>query len=101
VRIMMLNQSPRNLHDPNDSEYHVRVQALLNGYASPGTQVDLCYPDDHAGAGIARTMSRQGARSELNYFTSTPALIRKAVWAEQNGYDAVIQVNESPAQIVR
>lgn len=89
----MLNQSPRNLSDPNDSEYHERVQALLNTYASHGTQVELCYPDDHVGAGIARAMAKQGARSELNYFTSTPALIRKAVWAEQNGYDAVIQSN--------
>ena len=89
----MLNQSPRNLNNPNDNEYHERVQALLNSYASPGTQVELQYPDDHAGAGIARAMSRQGARSELNYFTSTPALIRKAVWAEQSGFDAVIQSN--------
>jgi allantoin racemase len=93
VRIMMLNQSPRNLSNPNDSEYHERVQALLNSYASPGNQVELHYPDDHVGAGIARAMSKQGARSELNYFTSTPALIRKAVWAEQNGFDAVIQSN--------
>jgi allantoin racemase len=90
---MMLNQSPRDLNDPDDNEYHERVRALLTTYASPGTQIDVCYPDDHPGAGIARAMSRHGARSELNYFTSTPALIRKAVWAEQNGYDAVIQSN--------
>lgn len=93
MRIMMLNQSPRDLNDPNDNEYHERVQALLNSYVSPGTEIDLCYPEDHPGAGIARAMNRQGARSELNYFTSTPALIRKAVWAEQNGYGAVIQSN--------
>lgn len=93
MRIMMLNQSPRNPNDPDATEYHERVQALLNSYASPGTQVELHYPDDHPGAGIPRAMARQGARSELNYFTSTPALIRKAVWAEQNGFDAIIQSN--------
>jgi Asp/Glu/hydantoin racemase len=93
MRIMMLNQSPRNMNNPNDSEYHERVQALLNGYGSPGTSVELHYPDDHPGAAIAQVMSKQRARSELNYFTSTPALIRKAVWAEQNGFDAVIQSN--------
>jgi len=93
MRIMMLNQSPRDLDDADDNEYHQRVQALLDGYGSPGTQVELCYPDDHPGAGIARVMGKQGARSELNYYTSTPALMRKAVWAEQNGYDAVIQSN--------
>src|SRR5262245_61338198 len=65
VRIMMLNQSPRDLNDPDDHEYHERVQTILNTYVSPGTQIDVCYPDDHPGAGITETMSRQGARSEL------------------------------------
>jgi len=93
VRIMMLNQSPRNLNDPDDNEYHERVQAILNSYASPGAEVILDYPDDHPGAAIARVMGKQGSRSELNYFTSAAALVRKAVWAEQNGFDAVIQSN--------
>ncbi len=93
MRIMMLNQSPRDLNNPDDTEYHERVQALLNSYASPGTEVILDYPDDHPGAGIARVMGKQGSRSELNYYTSTAALVRKAVWAEQHGFDAVIQSN--------
>lgn len=90
VRIMVLNQSPA---DPSDSEYHQRVEPILRSYASPGTQVDLCYPEDYPGAGLGRVISAQGVHNELDYEVSTPALVRKAVWAEQNGYDAVIQSN--------
>src|SRR6266498_2100989 len=91
MRIMFLNQSPRNPRD--NEEYHTRVQALLSSYASPGTQVELCYPDDYPGANLSRTMNAQSVHSDLNYLMSTHALVRKAVWAEQNGYDAVVQSN--------
>ena len=84
MRIMVLNQTPRR---PSDNEYHERVEPLLRSYGSPGTQVDLCYPDD-------RPDRAQGdGASLLGKHMSTPGLIRKAIWAEQNGYDAVIQSN--------
>ena len=84
MRIMFLNQQPRRSRDDGS---HERVQALLSGYASPGTKVQLCYPDD-TGVRVEESI-----RSELPYAVTLPALIRKAVWAEQNGYDAVIQSN--------
>lgn len=90
MRIMVLNQSPR---DPTDDEYHTRAEGLLRSYASPGTEIDLCYPDDYPGGAVGRRMSEQGIHSELNYAVSMTSLIKKAVWAEQNGYDAVIQSN--------
>ncbi len=90
MRIMFLNHRPR---DPKDDEYHRRVQTLLAGYASPGTQVDLCYPDDYPGAGIARIMAGQGVNTDLAYLMGANALVRKTVWAEANGYEAVIQSN--------
>ena len=83
MRIMFLNQAARR----SDEEYHEHVEPLLRSYASPGTQVDLCYPDDDYDRA-------QGAGSSpLGKALGTPALIRKTVWAEQNGYDAVIQSN--------
>ncbi len=90
MKIMFLNHRPR---DPRDEEYHTRVQALLSGYASPGTQVEVCYPDDYPGAGVARTMDAQGVHSDLAYLLAANALVRKTSWAERNGYDAVIQSN--------
>lgn len=88
MRIMFLNQSPRR---PADDAYYARVQALLQSYASAGTQVELSFPDEYRGAGVAQAMGARGVRSELPYALSVPALVRKAVWAEANGYNAVVQ----------
>lgn len=83
MRIMFLNQAARRA----DDEYHDHVTPLLRSYASPGTQVDLCYPDD------AYDRAQGAGSSPLGKALGTPSLIRKTVWAEQNGYDAVIQSN--------
>lgn len=83
MRIMVLNQAPGR----TDTEYHERVEPILRSYASPGTEVDLCYPDEYPGR------SQGGGAAHLGYYMSVPALVRKTVWAEQNGYDAVIQSN--------
>jgi len=90
MRIMFLNQSPAN---PSGAATHERTQNLLRSYASPGTELDLCYPDDFEGAGVMRTMGAQSILTGLHHAMSTAAHIRKTVWAEQNGYDAVIQSN--------
>ena len=58
-----------------------------------GTQVELCFPDDYPGAKLS---SNLGARNEvpgIYHVLQTPAIIRKIVWAENNGYDAVVQSN--------
>lgn len=83
MRIMVLNQTPGRA----DTEYHERVEPILRSYASPGTQVDLCYPDEYG------ARAQGGGAAHLGFYTSVPALVRKTVWAEQNGYDAVIQSN--------
>src|SRR5947209_6716490 len=90
MRIMALNQMPRNTKDP---DYHLRVERLLRSHASPSTEIDLCYPDDYPGAGISAEMSAQHVHTELHYAISVPALVRKIVWAEEQGYDAVVQTN--------
>jgi len=90
MRIMFLNLSPQN---PKNSDGHERTQALLRSYCSPGTELDLAYPDDFEGAHVMRAMSAQSVLTGLHHAMTTAVLIRKAVWAEQNGYDAVIQSN--------
>jgi allantoin racemase len=90
MRIMALNQMPEDTKDP---DYHQRVQQTLHSYASPGTAIDLCYPDDHPGAAVNRVMSDQHVHTELHYLVSIPALVRKIVWAQEQGYDAVVQTN--------
>lgn len=90
MRIMFLNQSPVN---PLGQATHERVELLLRSYTTPGTELDLCYPDDFEGARVMRTMGAQSVLTGLHHAMATAALIRKTVWAEHNGYDAVIQSN--------
>ena len=94
MRIMVLHQAPQQ---PSDVEPHRQVEVMLRSYASPGTEVDYLCPDDYEGAAlpavIARLPDGQQAHNELPYAISTPALVRKIVWAEENGYDAVVVRN--------
>src|SRR5437899_509805 len=90
MRILFLGHTPRN---PAAGGGNQRVQNLLRSYASPGTTIDFDGPDDYEGAHVTRTMSEQTVLTGLNHAMATGALIRKAVWAEENGYDAVIQSN--------
>jgi allantoin racemase len=90
MRIMFLSHLPEN---PGAKERYAKIQAQLDGYASSGTRVELCFPDDYPGAKLS---SNLGARNEVPgvyHVLQTPAIIRKTVWAENNGYDAVIQSN--------
>ena len=90
MRIMFLSQSPE---DPDDRDENARVQELLRSYASPGTTIDLRFPDDFPGAQVMVAMGARMQLTGLHHAMETPALVQKAVWAEQNGYDAVIQSN--------
>lgn len=90
MRIMFLSQSPERA---SDRQGQADVKALLQSYASPGTEIDLCYPNDFSGASVFEEMGAQSILTGLHHAMATPALIQKAVWAEQNGYDAVIQSN--------
>lgn len=90
MRIMALNHMPR---DTKDADYHQRVHRVLSGCASPGTDVELCYPDDYPGGYVNTAMTEQGVHTELHYLISVPGLVRKIVWAEEQGFDAVVQHN--------
>lgn len=93
MRILFLNQAPKG---PNNNKAHYdveQIEALLNSYASPGTKVEIGFPDDFDGAHILDTIGAQSALNGLHHMMETPAIIRKIFWAAQNGYDAVIQSN--------
>jgi allantoin racemase len=90
MRIMALSQTSAGARDP---VHHESTERLLRSYVSPGTAIDLCYPDDHAGERVAARMGAQSARTELHYLVSIPALVHKVVWAQENGYNAVVVAN--------
>src|SRR5687767_3353058 len=62
-------------------------------YASPGTQVDSGNPNPELYRGGNVTGGIGGGDRWLRWWMPVPAIVRTVVWAEQNGYDAVIQTN--------
>jgi Asp/Glu/hydantoin racemase len=89
MRICFLNQAP-----PRSAGYETTtIEALLNSYASPGTRVEIVFPDDYEGAQLYETIGAQSVLNGLHHMMETPAIVRKIFWAAQNGYDAVISSN--------
>lgn len=91
MRIMFLNQAPRDPHQ-SDAEVEV-VRQMVASYASPGTEIEVHFPDDYPGALVHKVQGRAQRTNGLHHAMETPGLVRKAVWAAENGFDAVIQSN--------
>jgi Asp/Glu/hydantoin racemase len=89
MKIMFLNKAPRDAETYNVE----KIETLLNGYASPGTKVEVCFPDDFPGSKIKELIGGQQKLNGLDHMMDLPAIIRKIMWAAGNGYDAVIQSN--------
>ena len=90
MRIMFLNNSFKR---EGDEKREASVLALLNSYASPGTTIEIHYPDDLGGGEILRYLEQRKNLSGLHHILETPALVKKIIEAERAGFDAVIQSN--------
>src|SRR5258708_8080179 len=89
MRIMFLNQAPRK-----SAAYEAaKIEAQLNSYASPGTKVEIVFPDEYEGSQLYDTIGAQSVLNGLHHMMETPSIVRKIFWAAQNGYDAVISSN--------
>ncbi len=92
IRILFLDHAPRKqtgdrLYDPTP------IERLLNSYASPGTKVEIGYLDNYDGSKVGLLLGEQDKLNGLDHLMAAPALIRKIFWAQENGYDAVVQSN--------
>jgi Asp/Glu/hydantoin racemase len=92
MRILLLNQAPRtNARGP---AYDVAsVEKQVNSYASPGTRIEIGFPDDFEGSEVFHALGGQSNLNGLHHMVETPAIVRRIVWAAENGYDAVISSN--------
>jgi len=89
MRIMFLNQAPKR-----SSHYDASaIEAQLNSYASPGTKVEIAFPDDYEGAALFDSIGSQSMLNGLHHMMEVPAIVKKIFWAAENGYDAVISSN--------
>src|SRR5256714_14895909 len=92
MRILFVDQQPRT--EKSVQPYDVAaIETLLNSYASPGTQVEIGFPDDFPGSQVMLTIGAQSKLNGLHHMMETPAIVRKIFWAAENGYDAVISSN--------
>src|SRR5215211_1705105 len=92
MRILFVDQQPRT--EKSVQPYDVAaITELLNSYASPGTEVEIGFPDDYAGSQVMNTIGGQSKLNGLHHMMEAPSIVRKIFWAAQNGYDAVISSN--------
>jgi len=92
MRILFVDQQPRT--EKSVQPYDVAViEKLLSSYASPGTKVEIGFPDDFPGSQVMLTIGAQSKLNGLHHMMETPAIVRKIFWAAENGYDAVISSN--------
>ena len=92
MRILLLNQAPKTA--ARGPAYEVEsIERLVNSYASPGTTIEIGFPDNFEGAEVFHALGAQSALNGLHHMMETPAIVRKIVWAAENGYDAVISSN--------
>jgi Asp/Glu/hydantoin racemase len=89
MRFMFLNHS----HQRHSPQLEAHILKLLKSYASPDTVFELAYPDDLGGSGVLKLLEERKALSGLHHILETPALVKKAIEAERQGFDAVIQSN--------
>jgi len=92
MRILVIDQAPRN--ETKKPPYQVEaIEKQLNSYASPGTTIEIGFPDDFVGARVMEVLGNQSMLNGLHHLMEAPSIVRKIFWAEQNGYDAVISSN--------
>jgi allantoin racemase len=90
MRVMFLDHSFKRA---GDEEREAHVLSLLKSYASPGTTVEIHYPDDLGTGEVLRHLEKQRTLSGLHHILETPALVKKIIEAERSGFDAVVQSN--------
>ena len=92
MRIMLLNQSPRTAS--RGPAYDVEpIERLVNSYASPGTRIEIGFPENFEGSEVFHKLGAQSGLNGLHHMIETPSIVRKIIWAAENGYDAVISSN--------
>ncbi len=83
---------------PTAKEYYLKKQNIAEqekfiqeNYASPGTQIICCFPEELIGGGaIHLKQMKAGALSGFSFSILEPAIIKKALEAQENDFDAVV-----------
>jgi allantoin racemase len=89
MKIMHLSKLPRKTAIIDVATMQKQIAPFL----SPGTEVVFDFPDDYDGSRAEDVLGKQNMLNGVDHAMVTAPLIRKIVWAAENGFDAVVQSN--------
>ncbi|MFC1816395.1 aspartate/glutamate racemase family protein [Thermodesulfobacteriota bacterium] len=93
MKIMVIHVAPKQFCSMKQGMEELE-KFIQKNYASPGTQIISSFPEEIAGAGaIHRKQMDARAVCGLSHHLLAPALVKKALEAQESGFDAVVQVN--------
>ena len=90
MRIMALGHT--FVRETNDEGDRQRLERL-HKYASPGTTIELHNPEDLGGGEVLHHLRKTKTLAGLHHILETPALVKKIIEAERDGFDAVVQTD--------
>jgi allantoin racemase len=90
MRIMALGHT--FVRETNDEGDRQRLERL-HKYASPGTTIELHNPEDLGGGEVLHHLRKSITLAGLHHILETPALVKKIIEAERDGFDAVVQTD--------
>lgn len=90
MRIMALSHT---FVRDTDAEGEKRRLARLSSYSSPGTTIEVHYPEDLGGGEVLHHQRKTKTLAGLHHILETPALVKKIIEAERAGFDAVVQTD--------
>jgi allantoin racemase len=90
MRIMALGHT--FVRESNDEADQERL-ARLHSYASPGTVIEMRYPEDLGGGEVLHHLRKTKTLAGLHHILETPALVKQCIAAERDGFDAVVQTD--------
>ena len=93
MKIMVMTHLPKEATPLNQTLEEFQ-DFIKKDYASPGTEIVCCFPEELVGGGAIHSKQRES--KALSGFTRSllaPAIIKKALEAQENGFDAVVLFN--------
>lgn len=90
MKIMAINVAAKEYSGAFTKEMEENQSRVLNSYASPGTEVVIEFPEDYGAGKAFLETKRGGGPNELGYTLLAPGLVKKAIEAEDRGFDAAM-----------
>jgi allantoin racemase len=92
MKIMAINVAPKEYTGMFTKEMEENERRILNSYAARSTEVVVEFPEDYGAGKMYLEHKRKGVPNELGYTLMAPGLVKKAIEAEDRGFDAVMTV---------